>query len=535
MITIKYNKYLVSLFIGLIFLLSCTDELDRLPLDETRVTPETVYSNPEAYKQGLAKIYAALAVTGQEGPAGKPDIANIDEGFSSYLRLYWKLQELPTDLAVIAWNDATIRDLHDQDWTATDVFVSAMYNRVYFLIQVANEYLRQTTDSKLDDRGVSAALKTEINYFRAEARFLRALGYWHALDLFGGNIPLVTEENALGTIPVQTNASDLFNYIEGELISIQDELMAPKQNEYARADKAAAWMLLAKIYMNAEVYINESKYTECLTYLNQILSAGYTLEPDYENLFLRDNHEASGIIFPISFDGDYTQTWGGTTFLVHAPIGGTMKPESFGVNSGWFGIRTTKALVEKFYFPGTSEIDTFDVRAAFYTDGQTLEIEDIFEFTHGYAMEKFKNIDKDGLAGVDPDFVDTDFPVFRLGDVYLMYAEAVLRGGSGGDPATALNYINALRERAYGNSSANILTNALTLDFILDERARELYWECHRRTDLIRFDKFSTTDYIWPWKGGIRDGISVDSKFDIFPIPATDINANPNLKQNPGY
>lgn len=535
MITIKFNKYLVLLLAGLVSLLSCTDELDRLPLDNTRVTPESVYSKPEAYKQGLAKVYAALAVTGQEGPAGKPDIANIDEGFSSYLRLYWKLQELPTDLAVIAWNDATIRDLHDQDWTATDVFVSAMYNRVYFLIQVANEYLRQTTESKLDDRGVSAALKSEISHFRAEARFIRALGYWHALDLFGGNVPFVTEENALGTIPDQTNASDLFKYIESELIDIQNDLMSPRQNEYARADKAAAWMLLAKLYLNAEVYINEVKYTECLTYLNQILSSGYYLEPVYENLFLRDNHEANGIIFPIAFDGNYTQTWGGTTFLVHASIGGTMAPESFGVNSGWFGIRTTKALVEKFYLPGTSEIDTFDARASFYTDGQTLDVQDIFEFTHGYAIEKFKNIDKNGLGGADLDFVDTDFPVFRLGDVYLMYAEAFLRGGVGGDQTTALNYINALRERAYGNNSGNISASDLTLDFILDERARELYWECHRRTDLIRFEKFSSTNYLWPWKGGVREGISVDSKYDVFPIPATDLNANPNLKQNPRY
>jgi hypothetical protein len=122
-----------------------------------------------------------------------------------------------------------------------------------------------------------------------------------------------------------------------------------------------------------------------------------------------------------------------------------------------------------------------------------------------------------------------------LGDVYLMYAEAVLRGGSGGDAATALNYVNQIRERAYGDTGGNISTGDLTLDFILDERARELYWEAQRRTDLIRFGKFSGGDYLWEWKGAVKDGRSIDAKFDIFPIPAADVIANPNLTQNQGY
>ncbi len=528
-------KYILAIFFGLLMSVSCNKELDRLPLDETRVTPETVYSNPTAYKQALAKIYASLAVTGQQGPAGNPDIANIDEGFSSYLRLYFKLQELPTDLAIIAWNDATIHDLHYQDWTATDVFISAMYNRIFFLIQIANEYIRQTTDAKLADRGESDALKADVQHFRAETRFLRAYSYWHALDLFGGNVPFVTDQDLLGTIPLQTNAADLFAYIESELTAIQDDLVDPMQNEYARVDKAAAWMLLAKLYLNAEVYIGEDRYDDCLANLNKIIDAGFELEPVYQNLFLRDNDEARGIIFPVAFDGLNTQTWGGTTFLVHATVGGTMDATEFGINSGWAGVRTTSAFVEKFYIDGTETIDSNDSRAQFHTDGQTLEIDDVYEFTQGYALAKYRNVDKEGVAGPDPDYVDVDFPVFRLADVYLMYAEAVLRGGSGGDMSTATGYINAIRERAYGDASANISQKELTLDFVLDERARELFWESHRRTDLIRFGKFSSSNYVWPWKGGIKEGVSVDSKFDIFPIPAADVNANPNLTQNSGY
>jgi hypothetical protein len=122
-----------------------------------------------------------------------------------------------------------------------------------------------------------------------------------------------------------------------------------------------------------------------------------------------------------------------------------------------------------------------------------------------------------------------------LADVYLMYAEAVLRGGSGGDAATALNYVNMIRERAYGDEGGNITAADLSLDFILDERAREFYWEAQRRTDLIRFGKFTGDDYLWEWKGAVKNGRSIDQKFNIYPIPAADVIANPNLTQNSGY
>jgi len=125
--------------------------------------------------------------------------------------------------------------------------------------------------------------------------------------------------------------------------------------------------------------------------------------------------------------------------------------------------------------------------------------------------------------------------MFRLADVYLMYAEAVLRGGAGGDQGTALTYINMLRERAYDDDSGNISAGDLTLDFIIDERARELYWECHRRTDLRRYDLLTGGDYLWPWKGNAQDGRATDSKYNLFPLPSSDVGANPNLEQNPNY
>jgi len=508
---------------------SCIKDLDTVPIDPDVVTSATVYDDPASYKMVLAKLYAGLAVTGQTGPAGNPDISGIDEGFGQYLRGYWYAQELTTDEAVISWNDQTIKDYHWQAWNSSDVFITAFYYRIFYQISLCNEFIRETTDEKLNERNVSGQLRKDIGYYRAEARFLRALSYYHALDLFG-NVPFVTEDDIPGAFfPEQKNRAYLYAYVESELKSIEGQLVDARANEYARADKAADWMLLAKLYLNSEVYIGKPRYTECLTYCNKIIAAGYTLEPQYKDLFLADNDNSPEVIFPIAFDGIHTKTWGGTTFIIHAAVGGEMTPADYGIDGGWAGTRTTSALVDKF----PDETGDADGRAMFFTEGQNKEIEDISSFNDGYAITKFRNVTSDGAPGSDLTFPDTDFPLFRLGDVYLMYAEAVLRGGSGGDMATAVGYVNALRERAYGDNSGDV--TSIDLQFIIDERARELYWEGHRRTDLIRYGMFTTSDYLWPWKGKAPDGTATDPKYNLFPIPSADLTANPNLVQNQGY
>lgn len=513
----------------MVLISSCTKDLDRTPFVE--VTSATVYKDFSNYKQILAKVYAGLAVSGQQGPAGRPDISGIDEGFSTYLRQYWKAQQLPTDEAVIGWNDGSLPDYHDMDWTSSNEFITAMYNRIFYQITLCNEFIRETTDGKLSDRGITGENLTTAKVFRAEARFLRALSYYHALDMFG-SVPFVTETDAVGSfLPRQASRTELFSFVESELKAIEAELLDARKNEYGRADKGAAWALLAKLYLNAETYIGAPKYTECLTYCNKITGAGYALEGDYNKLFLTDNNKSAEMIFPITFDGTRTKTWGGMTFLVHAPVGGSMNPAIFGINGGWGGLRTTKAFVQKF----TDITGTTDRRAMFYTDGQKLDISDIFTFNDGYAITKYRNVSSTGVKGTDTEgnFPDTDFPMFRLADVYLTYAEATLRGGQGGSQTTALQYVNALRQRAYKGGTGDV--TSINLDFILDERARELYWEGHRRTDLIRFKKFTGSSYVWPWKGGTKDGRAVADHLVLFPIPASDLVANPNLSQNTGY
>lgn len=520
------KRYLSLLWLVpfLVTQVSCVKDLDTKPLDKDEVTSSEVYRDPANYENVLAKVYAVLTTSGQQGPAGKPDIGDLDEGMSQFIRQYWNCQELTTDEAVCAWNDGNLRDYHDQDWTSGMEYIGAMYNRIFYLITIANEFIRESTDAKLESRGFSDDWVEKIRMYRAEARTLRALGYYLALDMFG-NVPFVTEGNAVGSfMPPQIKRGDLFKWLETELTDLENLLLDPRTNVYGRLDKAFAWTLLAKLYLNAEVYTGVPRYTESIAYSKKIMPH-YALHTDYAQLFMADNHTANGIIFAVPFDGLYTHSFGGTSFIIHAAIGGKMNAADFGMNGGWAGNRTTSALVNKFR--------EGDSRGMFFNDGQSLEIDDMFDFKQGYTVTKFTNMTSLGTPGVSSEHADTDFPLFRLADIYLMYAEAIERGGAGGNKQEAVTYINDLRTRAFGNNSNHI--NTYNLDFLLDERARELYWEGHRRTDLIRFGKFSNTTYAWAWKGGVKAGKAVSSNFDLFPIPSSDIGANTNLVQNPGY
>ncbi|MFK7904509.1 MAG: RagB/SusD family nutrient uptake outer membrane protein [Chitinophagales bacterium] len=522
--------FIYSLMSMFIMLASCTD-LDLVPTDST--TPDVFFEDETAYRAFIAKVYAGLAVTGQDGPAGEADISSLDEGFSNYLRQYWQFQEITTDEAVIGWGDEGLPDLHNHTWTSANQFVRAMYYRIFFQVSIANEFLRESTDAKLNSRDVSASVQADVKEYRAEARFLRALSMWHGIDLFG-SIPFYTEESSIGSdAPSQADRTTVFNFIESELSAIEADMVAPGAQEYGRADRAAVWALQAKLFLNASVYTGTDRNTDCVTACKKIIDSGvYSLQDDYQHLFMADNHTSSEIIFAIPFDGISTQTWGGMTYLTHAPIGGSMNdnPEQFGVNGGWGGLRTTSALVNLF----PDETGDIDERAIFYTDGQNKEIENIGSFSDGYAVPKYVNVTSTGELGSDLTHIDIDYPMFRLADAYLMYAEAVLRGGAGGDAATAVSYINQLRARAYNGDGGNIAAADMTLEFILDERAKELYWEAHRRTDLIRYDLF-TENGVWPWKGGVAEGVATESFRNLLPIPFAELLANTKLSQNAGY
>ena len=516
------GSFLIGSFI------SCTKKLDLLPTND--ITAAQVYATPAGYKQAFAKVYGSFALTGNSGPDGNGDIQGIDEGTSDFLRLFWKAQELSTDEAVVSWGDPGIQDFHNMNWSSSNPMLTGLYYRSYYQITLSNDFINQSSDANLSLRGIVGADADAIRVFKTEARFLRAYQYWVIMDLFG-NGPFATETDALGSVlPAQASRATLFNYIESELKAIEGSLAAPKTNEYGRADKAAAWSLLARIYLNAQVYTGTAKWAEAVTYSKKVIDAGYTLIPNYTQLMLADNNlNTSEFILTINYDGLKTKNWGGTTFLTHAPIGGSMPASSFGVDGGWAGLRTTKNIPA--LFPDVT--GTADKRAQFYTAGQNLDISDLTKFTDGYAITKYRNITRTGANGSHLTQSDIDFPIFRLAEQYLIFAEATLKAGT--DVSLALTYINNLRTRAYGNATGNIAIGQLTTAFILDERARELYWEGFRRTDLIRFDKFVESTYLWPWKGGVKSGTSVDAYRKLYPIPSSDISSNVKLIQNPGY
>tara|TARA_Y100001947_G_scaffold41910_1_gene34685 strand:- start:171 stop:2048 length:1878 start_codon:yes stop_codon:yes gene_type:complete len=621
-----FKSFLFILSISIV--VSCHDDLNQSPIDPDSFTEENVFASVNEAKGALAKLYASLALTGQNGPAGNADIADIDEGFSQFSRMLFNLNEITTDHAVVGWGDPGLPDLHGMYWSSSNDFTEAMYYRLAQAVSFSNSFIKNAAELSGD----------EVNVFIAEARFLRAYAYYNLLDLYG-NVPLTTEIST--ELPTQSNRTELFNFIESELLGIESILLS--SNEYGRVDNIAAHALLSRLYLNAEAWTGQDRYADCVTYSQNVINSGYSLNINdangngtaYDELFLADN-DVNGaqneFIFALNFDGMQSQTWGGTTFLVHAAIGGSMNPGEFGVNGGWGGLRTTKNLVNQFavdldvlnsslgsqsdwglvgsatpngwngpdlemfqtgaqefsiyavldsgelkfrfnedwgnnygdngndgtlesgganipvsagtYFivmdlsTGTYSISPFssDKRGMFYTDGQNLEIESIPPFEDGYAVTKWKNVDSNGNQGSDSagNFVDTDIPLIRLAEIYLNYAEATLRGG-GGDTNTAVSLVNEIRERGFGGSSGTISSGDLTLDFILDERSRELYWEGLRRTDLIRYNRFTSSTYLWPFKGNEATGVGVDEYRNLFPLPANVVAINSNLTQNDGY
>ena len=539
------KKYIKHSIFGVILALSlsaCMKDLDQEPIDPDSFTEKDVFKNATEAKGALAKIYASLSLTGQKGPAGDGDIAGADEGSTGYTRMQFYLQVASTDEAIIRWSDAGVPDFHNMSWTPANTFNNAYYNRLGQQIAFANSFI---------DNAQALASDPEVAYYIAEARFIRAYAYYNVIDAFG-KAPLVTSSKA-DLKPAQNTRVELFNFVESELKDLEGKLKAARANEYGRVDVVAAQALLARLYLNAKVYIGQDKYTDCITYAKKVIASSYSLNTTdannngtaYDELFLADNNSNGAqneFIFLASFDGLNTKTYGGTAFIIHGATGGNMNASSLGINDGWSGLTAPKEFVNKFEVSARNSNNEptawKDKRAMFYTDGQTYENTDLKDFTKsGYAITKFKNITSTGAAGKDPEkkFPDTDLPLIRLAEVYLTYAEAVLRGGTGGDRATALGYINQLRSRAYGNASGNIADSNLTLDFILDERARELYWEGLRRTDLIRYGKFTGGAYLWSFKGGAASGVAVPDYRNLYPIPQDARTANENLTQNTGY
>ncbi len=560
----KINKFLAAVAGTMLCFTSCVNDLETLPLNEWDVTSETAYGADEkGYVQGLAKLYNSISTHALY------DISGVDGGATSAIRALWACQEVTSDACKIAWgNDAWVRAMNTNTWSdAENEAVYGVFFRSLQSISWVNEYLRQTADDKLSDRGVADDVKAKIQTFRAEARFIRAFFYWMAMDTFGA-VPFSTEESEFGsTAPAQVPAAQIYNFVVSELEALA-QILPDAQNDYPRADKGSALGLLARVYLNAETYAGVKAYDKVISTCEKIFSMGYALAPTYAELFRGDNatnlNARKEFLFAVAYDSEFQQSYGGTSFLTLAAVATedvTAEGRPNGVNGGWGGIRCTKDFVTKYFYvnaesavlnggtyaDGAYSLTQNDDRAKLFSTGfgarASLEITDeakLYEFQNGWQCLKFNNIpstmteEEFRNTAANEAFADIDFPVIRLGDVYLMYAEACVREGQA---SKAQDKINALITRS--NGVAHTLANSWTneeRDWFVAERARELYWEATRRTDLIRYGLYCGNELLWPFKGGTSQaGQSFPEFKKLFAIPASQIVANPDLKNPAGY
>lgn len=503
---------------------SCVNDLETTPIDPNVQLPQDVLKDEAAFEALLAKCYQGLACSSSDGANGGPDINGVDGGFGQYLRAYFNLQCLTTDEATCCWNDTGLPDMHNMNWQASNQFIVAMYYRIFYQVGLCNELIRQVN---ANPAGIQFQNKGALI---AEARALRALSYYHAIDMFG-NVPFSTENDAVGAEgPRQINRADLFAWIEKECKELinGNDLAAEGTNVYGRCDKGFVKMILAKLYLNAEVYIGEDRYADCAAICEDLIGS-YQLNDNFADLFAADNHletanstygATNEIIFAVPHDGINTTSYGGTNFLIFAGSGGDMNAAEAGISSGWGGLTVCKEVSERY--------EEGDARAMFFTDYGTA-MPDMFTFTSGgYKSTKFRNVNHDGSAAQANGFVDTDWPLFRVADAHLMLAECAARGKA--DMAKGLASLNAVRKRA-----GIYEVTSFTAQDVLDERSRELMWEGCRRSDLVRFGQFTTDAYLWEYKGAVKEGAAVADHRNLFPLPPADVNANANLKQNAGY
>ena len=525
----KYISILAVMAAALLTATSCIRDLDIQPVDDDVVLPADILTGVEQYEQVLAKCYIGLAVSGSAGE-NSGDIDGIDNGFGQYVRALFYMQELTTDAAHCVWDDKTVRFLHYMKWTRSDVFVRAMFSRGYYQISMCNELIRQAEASQFKDN-------EKIQQYIAEAKALRLLSYLHIVDMFGyEHVPFATEETSVGSVGPAPNP-ELIDWMEDQIDELlqSNRLADIRHAEYGRVDKGFVQMIKAKLNLNAPVYLNLSGaeaapyYTKAAEACKAIVAAYPALHPNYQELFMADNDRCTDeIIFGVQAKAGETQTWGATQFLIRSSYeeGDAETGNRLGMNSGgWGGVVVTPTFLQKFDRTKDARF-IFDGGPNNYPD----TMDDPGSFKTAWTAHKFTNMASTGNIYEGATFVETDFPIFRAADAYLMLAECQLRGASNVTESAAKAAWNAVRTRAgLGN------VTSYTLDELLDERGRELYWECYRRSDLIRFGKYTGNAYLWTWKGEEYNGTSVADYLKLFPIPDAEFNTNSLLGQNPGY
>ena len=541
---------------------SCADELNIKSVDPLNHQTYTV--------EGLlAKQYATLGLTGQKGPDGLADISG-NEGETGFIRTVFNLEELMTDETLWAYqeNDG-IAQITTMDWDKNNVRVNWAYQRLSYNINQYNFFISEQSGSLSEDK-------------IAEVRFLRALNYYYFLDLYRKAPFKDTFDNNL---PTEKSGKDLYEWLDNELTTIEP-LMAEvgaynTAKDFGRADRGAAYALHARLALNSAVYTDGQvkDYQKAIDYCDKIINSGkYDLcraekngYSGYQQLFMGDNdcnpEAMKEIIFPIRQDGLKARAYAGTTYLVSASTIAGMPYASTG--DPWKCMFARENMVEKF-FPNKKDIPmatvgdvlknpskeeviakdsekgigTADViakagddRALLYMgvggceEGKVRTInpgEAITGPLNGASFVKWSNLHADGTTQHDQNYSDTDFPVFRLAEIYLTRAEAKYRlNGS----QEGLADIQLVQDRAHRGARAQ----GVDEQTLIDEWCREFYMEGRRRSDLVRFGLFTGSKYLWSYKGGAENGAGIPAYYDVYPIPDNEIKNNPNMNQNPKY
>ena len=551
----KIFKYILSAAAVLLMgggLTSCINDLDVEPIDPS-------LKNDVGVEQMFNKCYSVFATSGNNGGDDNVDVDGMDGGFQHKYRQMWNSNELTTDEAICGWGDTGIPEYCHNTYDASHPMLRGYYYGLCIGITFCNQYMEKFADH-------DATMTAEI-------RFLRAFQYYLLTDAFG-NIPFSTIVS--GDDPEQKTRPEVCEFIESELLDIIGEGSgetilsdpAPKkygQAGYGRVDKAAAWMLLSRLYLNWQVYTGTPRWEDAAKYAKKVIDSSYQLNTKgyadegidgiyreytaYQMLFMGDNgitDAAYEAVFPVIQDGLRTTSWGGTNFLMCSTVDADVHPNLYDAsevnglysNNTWGGNRARPELIRLFFpnddAPEAHAYEVFvaagDDRALFETAGRHLNVENESDFTYGYAIAKFNNFKCDGSKGSSITFADSHLFYMRKAEAYLTYAEALTRLGQ--QPDEAREAVNTLRRRAHATE-----LRSLSLDQILAEWGREFYFEGRRRVDLIRFGKFGgyNVDYQWQWKGGAYEGRNFSAERNVFAIPTDDLIANPKLTQNPGY
>lgn len=520
---------------------SCLNDLDKEP-----ISPKI---DLNVNNDGLLnKCYANFGINGNgsgDDSDSDPDVKGFtDNGMTGLVRAMFNMNELPTDEATCSWGDG-LQELNSAKFDPSHPWVKLYYTRLTLGITFCNQYLEVA--------GGEDKQKT------AECRFLRAMQYYLLMDAYG-NVGFSTTLEK----PHRMERAELYKWLVEELNAIEPDLAEPRVKtgsdaDYGRVDKAACWLLLSRLYLNAEVYTGNAEWQKAKDYAKKVMESPYDINTTsvgrwsaYQLVFMADNDRTAAskeILFPIVNISGKTRSYGNSLFLIAACFDPAMhaNPDDATGSNGlvgqqWIGLHPRTALLKKF-FPSSvaPEVPSYEMtaqagddRATFWGEGRTYEIENITKSAEGYGVCKFLNYNSDNSTNTDPTFADMDWPFMRAAEAYLNYAEADARLNGGKTSQEGTRILNKLRARA--NASTRAESSNYSLNEICDEWAREFYFEGMRRTTLVRFGLFGgNTGYNWDWKGGESAGKDFEAYKNLYPIPLTQLQSNSNLKQNPGY